>query len=121
MNNRVLFPIVAIMAVACFAIVTQSETISTTPDGMIDLPNTPIPIDLVDLNSRPANPADWRIVATGPDLAGGAYLDCPRYGQGCYDCSCVSGGYGVFGNRARPFWCRGPVRRLISFPFRCRR
>ena len=42
--------------------------------------------------------------------------------QSCYySCGgCSGGGYGIFGNRARPFWQRGPVRRIISFPFRRR-
>lgn len=142
MFGRYLSGIVAIMAVVCFAMLTQSETGTDALVVLPDAPDAPSP----DLNPQLPDPDDWNIVSYGPNLPSGAYLDlpnqykpancCPNCGYrlqpanyygacGCqsqtYSCygSC-GGGYGIFGNQARPFWQRGPLRRLLSFPFRRR-
>jgi len=122
MSNRILLSIVAIMAVACFAIIAESDT-TTTPDQAIDLP---APVDLAIVTPTPPNPDDWQIVSTGPNLAGGAYLDCPTYGyRGGYyrnrcDCSCQCGPLGRVQHCTGRWFPGKMVLRVISAPFRRR-
>lgn len=93
------------------------EQCATVPDAV---DTTTIDLDayaaIVNPDSRP-NVDDAVVVSEGPNLVRGAYRDCPSNRSG----GC--GGFGYGGDRRvfRPekgFWCRGPARRWISFPFR---
>ena len=51
---------------------------------------------------QPPTPDDANIVSDGPQLAGGAYRDCPTRRRDCN----------------QRWTCRGPVRRVIFAPLR---
>ena len=51
---------------------------------------------------QPPTPDDANIVADGPQLAGGAYRDCPTKRRDCN----------------KRWTCRGPVRRVVFAPLR---
>jgi len=135
MLPKYLIALVVLGVVVVGALATQEDGTA----GPAVVPNTAPPIWNLAINDTPPGPEDRRIVSCGPDLPYGAYqhrrdyyLDDRGYsyhdvrlwncrqratcthshGQSC------GGGYGIWGNRCRPFWCRGPLRRIISFPFR---
>jgi len=126
--------VLAVIGVVIVGALAMSDDAATA--GPATPANAP-PVWNIAINEAPPGPADRRIVSCGPDLPYGAYQhrrdyyrDEGAYGyhgvrlwncrqvQPAQGCRHSCGGYGIYGNRCRPFWCRGPLRRIISFPFR---
>lgn len=114
--------ILATLGIIC-ALAIAGQTIGQEDCRPCDrlAPLAPPSLDLANINPRPI-PNDANIVS-GVSLAGGAYLDYPTNQQRGYQqqgqygqCSCRS--QGSCRSNAQAFWCGGPARRVVSFPFR---
>ena len=70
-----------------------------------DTSTVDVPV-LAVVQPQPPKPDDKNIVAEGPELAGGAYIECPQQGR-CRSRDCPA-----------RWTCRGPLRRIVFAPLR---
>jgi len=121
MLNKYLFVAAVVGVLICV------NMFSTSQSSVLPMPS-PNPSDLAIVNPAPPSLNDANIVSVGPNFSGASMYEPtwtmqtqqpqPYYYQSGNCSHRCGGGYGIYGNRCRPFWCRGPLRRLISFPFR---